>query len=509
MSRIVGAVVPLFSIRSRSDWGIGQFSDLALCARWLQSAGCSMLQLLPTYTLAGGERSPYGACTAFGLDPVYVTIDAIADLDANEIAKLVSGDQLARVRNSSVVLYDDVRNLKAHAIGRAFELFYEREWLRSTPRAGELRAFIARESAWLDDYALYMALREIHERAGWQSWPAKDRDRDAQEMRRVEELHSKRLLAVKYAQWIAFDQWAKARIEVNRIGVELMGDLPFIVGAESADVWSHPREFERETSLGVPPDGFDPNGQDWGLPSYNWRAMDANGLEWLRDRTAHAARLYDRFRLDHVVGYFRMWLCRQGECGRFEPGDESAQNDRGRNVLGAMKEAAGKSELIAEDLGVIPQFVRDAMNEFGMPGYRVLPWERDAHGLRDPRQFPALSVATWSTHDTPPITAWWGDLQPYEREEFARIGGFSPDIAGEARDNALLSLLFQSGSSLALVQAQELLGEKTRINTPGTVSDNNWAYRLPEPIESLMADKARSGRFEQIAALARAAYRSQ
>jgi 4-alpha-glucanotransferase len=257
-------------------------------------------------------------------------------------------------------------------------------------------------------------------------------------------------------------------------------------------------QFQRHMSLGAPPDAFTPEGQDWGLPPYSWLAMEGDDLAWVRARTVHAARLYDRFRLDHVVGYFRQWVRARGdgERGRFDPDGPDAQRARGRRVLGAILEEAGDARVIAEDLGVIPPFVRDTLGELGTPGYRVIPWEKDEHHRhRDPAHFPAMSVATWSTHDTPPITAWWDDLDDGERAELARRADVSIDAPDDARSLALLTSLFRSGSELTLVLAQELLGDRERINTPGVVDDTNWTYRLPRPIEELASDARISARF--------------
>jgi 4-alpha-glucanotransferase len=145
--------------------------------------------------------------------------------------------------------------------------------------------------------------------------------------------------------------------------------------------------------------------------------MDADDLGWIRARTRHAARLYDRFRLDHVVGYFRMWVKPPGGSGRFEPGDEAAQVARGIRVLRAILEGAeGSAHVVAEDLGLVPPFVRAALRDLGVPGYRVIPWELDdARHFRDPHAFPHVSVASFSTHDTKPITTWWDDFSPEDR----------------------------------------------------------------------------------------------
>jgi 4-alpha-glucanotransferase len=289
-----------------------------------------------------------------------------------------------------------------------------------------------------------------------------------------------------------------------------MGDVPFIVGGESADVWSHADEFRRDVSLGAPPDGFSADGQDWGLPAYDWARMDANDLAWHRARTRQAARLYDRFRLDHLVGYFRQWSRPPGKAARFgtfDPPTEAAQRARGLRLLSVIVEEAAPAKVIAEDLGVIPPFVREIMKDLGLPGYRVIPWEQDERGFRAPKDFPPCSVASWSTHDTAPITSWWAELPAADRKILESICPFDGTLPAPELVFAQLRALFQSGSDLALVLAPEVLGEPTRINVPGTVGGANWTYRLPAPIEELERDPAVQARMAALRALVAASGR--
>jgi 4-alpha-glucanotransferase len=519
-SRRAGVTIPLFALRTAHDWGIGDIEALPACAAWIRSAGHRLLQILPPYELADGETSPYGARTAFGIDPIYISIDGVPDLERRDITEVLGEEGLAtleRLRREPHVEYHTVRSLKRRVLDRAFERFLEVEWAKGTGRAHALRAFVKEEEYWAPDLALYVALRERHDRYGWTTWPSSERDRAAEVLEfgrcsspggALDEFGWS-VLRHQYLQWIAHEQWDRARAGMRAAGVELMGDLPFVVGEESADVWARPRQFMRDVSLGAPPDEFSKEGQDWRLPAYDWPAMDADDLGWIRARTRHASRLYDRFRLDHVVGYFRMWVKPYGGAGRFEPDVESAQLDRGTRVLRTMlAEAAGAVHVVAEDLGLIPPWVRTAMVELGIPGYRVIPWEKDVpQGLRDPRNFPALSVASLSTHDTKPITAWWEDLPPVDRRQLAALAGTDPTADPARRSLALLGLLLRAGSALTLTSPQEILGTSERINAPGTVTAANWTYRLPQPLEDLATDPVVRTRLEAIRALAHEASR--
>jgi 4-alpha-glucanotransferase len=516
VARVSGVTVPLFSIRTRADWGIGQITDLPAFAAWTRKAGQRLVQLLPTHTLSEGETSPYGAMSAFAVDPIYVTVEHVPDLDAGAIAEALgpSGKaELERLRQAPRVEYRAVRALKRRVLGAAFERFRTGALSQKTDRARAFLAFVEAEGAWLRDTALYAALRESHRDYGFSTWPEKERDRAPEVLALARDLVDDgglgtRVLEQMYLQWIALAQWRAARADLRAQGVELMGDMPFIASSESADVWAHRDQFRSDVSLGAPPDDFSADGQSWGLPVYDWAAMDRDELAWLRTRARHASKLFDRFRIDHVVGFFRQWVSRPGEKGAFYPKEEEAQRARGEAVLRAMIDAAGEGAVIAEDLGVIPPFVRETLTRLGVPGYKVLPWERDASFQPyDPRSYPALSVATWSTHDTLPITQWWYELEDWERERIAALDAIPLDLPEPERELALIKLLFSAGSDLALVLVNELLGDKTRINTPGTVVDENWSWRLPRPLEDLEGDPAVVARFEAIRALAGAAGR--
>ena len=516
MRRQAGVVLPLFALRTRRDWGIGQLTDLPACAAWILTAGQRLLQVLPPHTLAAGETSPYGALTAFGLDPIYLDVEAVEDLDPSMLdAVLAQGgrDRLERLRATERVDYVAVRALKTRALDVAFERFHQREWLPGTPRAKQLTEFMRRERGWLDDLSLFEALRGLHSGWGWATWGDEDRDRAPAAIERARAQLGPEILKVAYAQWMLYAQWDAAHRKMRELGVELMGDVPFVVGRESADVWSHASQFQLHLSLGAPPDDFSATGQDWGLPPYDWLAMEADDMAWIRMRARHAARMYDRFRMDHIVGYFRQWVRRMDgrDLGRFDPEGREAQEARGRRVLGAVLDELERApggvdppRAIAEDLGVVPAFVRDALRELEMPGYRVLPWEKDGEVFRDPQTFPSGSVVSWSTHDTAPIDAWWPELPERDRARLAERAATAAGVEEDAgRSLALLGDLYRAKSDLALVLVQELLGSKDRINTPAVVGPQNWSWRLPQPIEDLERSPATATRFETIRGLVR------
>jgi 4-alpha-glucanotransferase len=505
--KIAGVTLPLFSLRSEGDWGIGEIGDLPACARLLRRHGFSVMQLLPAHELARGETSPYGARTGFGLDPLYATVSAFADLGEGDVERAL-GDEGLRERDALRALpevdYARARALKMRALEAAFRNFDEREWKKDSPRAARLRAFCAREELWEQDLALYVALREEHGGTGWSTWPMPERTRDPATLAEARERLDRRIRFHQYLQWQLFDQWESARAAVKDAGVLLFGDLPFVVGRESSDVWACSRLFRNDMDLGAPPDEFSAVGQSWGLPPYDWTALAAEQHAWLRARAAHAARLYHGFRLDHVVGYFRQYVRKGDALGEFDPPEEPDQETHGRHLLDAMRTAARPAEIIAEDLGVIPPFVRRTLADLHLPGYKIIPWEKEPdETMRNPTEFPEVSVASYSTHDTPPLLAFFDALPARDRASLVALAGTTEEAPEQERERALLRLLFSARSALAMVLVTEIFGERTRINTPNSVGAHNWTYRLPAPLERLEGDASVRARLELLGGLLR------
>src|SRR5262245_44847046 len=268
--RRAGMCVPLFSLRSSRSWGIGEMLDVVPFAAWLRSASQSFLQILPLNELAPGETSPYSALSAMALDPRYISIGAIDDAVDFEQRW---ADEIASVRRSDRIQHELVRSLKHRALRVCFDRFFEREWRRGTSRGVELQTFIGNEAWWLDDYSLYRALRAEAGEKPWTHWDPALRERRPDALAASRAQLAREILFHNYVQWIASRQWRDARLAAA--GVEILGDFPFMVTIDSADVWSRQGEFILDASVGTPPDAFSETGQEWGLPPYKWQ--DARG----------------------------------------------------------------------------------------------------------------------------------------------------------------------------------------------------------------------------------------
>ena len=464
--RRAGISVPLFSLRSTRGWGIGEIGDLPAIADWLRSAYQSVLQILPLNELAPDELSPYSPLSAMAIDPQFISLWMIDGIGIDR----ETAQEIEIARRAPRIDYRRVRLLKKRALREAFQRFVEIAWRRDNAEAVALREYIAREDWWLDEYALYRALRHESGERSWTEWPVELRDRDPEALAAARERLADQVLFYQYVQWIAAAQWQSMRRHLD--GVEVVGDCPFMVTRDSADVWSRRSDFLLDASVGTPPDAFSETGQEWGLPPYDWEAARRNDFEWLRMRARRLADLYDGFRVDHLVGFYRTYVRPlNGDAPHFIPATEAEQTGLGETVLRIF--AGTGADVSVEDLGTIPDFVRDSIARLGLPGYKVLRWEHD-----DPRLFPPMSVAMTGTHDTDTVAEWWNTLPIAERKRFGFESPFDPTVL-----NGILSLLYNAGSNVVLLPIQDAFGWRDRINLPGTIGDANWTFVLPWPID--------------------------
>jgi 4-alpha-glucanotransferase len=487
-------MIPLFSIPSHESWGIGEIPDLMPLARWFKSAGLGFVQLLPVNEMQEGQSSPYSALSAMALDPQFIRMDAVDDWQASRSADALGPDGaglLRHARGGPKVDYAAVRTLKARALQHAFRRFDSAVWGSDDRRERQFLDFRERERWWLDDYALFRALLDAHNRRHWREWSAGVRDRDPSELNAARRTLDRSIRYYTYVQWIADEQWQRMRRDIAPIGI--FGDFPFMVSGNSADVWARQHEFDLDCSVGTPPDAFSATGQDWGLPAYRWNVVAESGYAWLRDRVRRSVALFDGFRIDHLIGFYRTFVrSRDGSAG-FSPADEHEQRAQGERLLTVFEE--GGSTLIGEDLGTVPDFMRESLAHRDIPGMKVLRWEREWHAphqpFRDPSHYPPISVATSGTHDTETLAEWWDQCEASERRALLEVpalrnSGVSAEepFSNRTRD-ALLAALVASGSSLLILPIQDVFGWRDRINTPALVNDENWTWRLPFPVEAL------------------------
>lgn len=502
----LGLLAPLFSLRSGRGWGIGELPDLAGLSPFARECGASFLMTLPLLEPSPGLESPYSAGSFFALDPIYLALDELPAFDAiGGRAALPAEDKAAldAVEAAPWVRHGDVRALKERVLRRAHAHFLATVDAASAP-ARDLGRFREEHAAWLPDYALFRALKHRLPQS-WRTWPDGVRTRHVPSLEDARrELHDEVELRT-WLQWLTFRQLEKARADARAAGLRLVADEPFLVADDSADVWQLQHLFRFDATVGAPPDAFSAEGQEWGLPPYRWDRIAEAGFDLFRRRGAHVARFFDAVRIDHVVGLYRTYHrpLDKRVPHFFYPEGQPAQLAQGEAALAAF--ASGGAELVAEDLGVIPDFVRASLDRLKIPGYRVMRWEADLGRYRDPAAYPALSVATTATHDTESSAEWWEKLTEWERRAFCALPGLSHLGERERFDeevwHALLTAAVGSGSQLVLLPVGDVLALRARVNTPNTMGPENWSMRLPWTLPAMSEDAIVRGRARAVRAM--------
>ena len=487
-----GLLVPLFACPSSLSWGVGDIGDIEMIAAWLAAAGQRVLQLLPINEMAPGQQSPYSAISAMAIDPIYIRVTDVTDFNAIGGESWLSEPDRARLdaaRGAPRIDYAAVRALKRTALRAAFARFFEAEWCRDTERARALRLFLSQQAWWIEDYSVFRAIHARDAERPWTEWPAEWQRREPAAINTIRRELAREVLYYQYLQWQAALQWQRARARAH--GVQLFGDLPFMVDGDSADVWARQHQFRLDATLGVPPDAFSASGQDWGMPVYRWDVIAGEDYRWLRERARRSADLYDGYRVDHLVGFYRTYgRPVDGSKAFFTPADQPSQVALGERILGLLR--AARAEIIAEDLGTVPDFVRESLARLAIPGFCVFRWERywhtDGQPFRDPGAYPALSVATSGTHDTEPMIVWWEHASEDERQKVSSLPTIQriaadADFAHAPYDtkvrDVLLESLFAARSQILVLPIQDVFGWPDRINEPATIGDHNWTFRLP------------------------------
>lgn len=457
--------------------GIGDFGPAAYdFVDFLNRADQSYWQLLPlnpTDPIYG--NTPYSSNSAFAVSPLFISLELLAG------EGLLKKDELSAVPvlpHDDRVDYPAAIAVKGRLLDRAFERFTQ------SGRAGKLYAdFYERNSFWLDDYAAFIAIKKNFNGQMWNQWPAEIRDRDPGILKGLRSKLAADLERVKFFQYLLWQQWMALKAYCRDKDVALIGDLPIYVNDDSADVWANPKIFQLDENCeprfvaGVPPDYFSETGQRWGNPLYDWEKLKAHGYHWWIDRIRRNLELFDIVRIDHFRGFLGYWQIPASEKtavnGEWRPGP-------GDSFFNAIKKKWPQLPIIAEDLGIITPDVHDAMQRFGFPGMKVLQFafNGDAANPYLPQNYSENSIVYTGTHDNNTTRGWFRkDAQPYERENLSRYLQKAVDENSVAWD--LIDLAMKSVAGIAIAPMQDVLAlaEDSRMNVPGTVS-NNWQWRL-------------------------------
>jgi 4-alpha-glucanotransferase len=549
--KIAGVLVPLFALRREDDLGIGDLGALREFIDWIAEIGFTLVQLLPINE-TGADNSPYNAISSMAIEPttLHLAPDSPEDLTRDDFEGALARVDLPSLRRGRAK-YRRVKELKQRILERAFANFAARA---GEERRSEFKRFCEEQSSWLRDYALFRVLiEENNGSAAWDRWPSQHQSSESARNWIRDLPHDKQATLTQrgdffcYVQWIAHQQWREIKAHAEQRGVALIGDIPFGVSYYSADVFSRRNEFMLDWFGGAPPesvfkdDAFTQKwGQNWGIPLYRWSAMRANNLQWWRERVRATRRIFHLFRIDHVMGFYRIYafpwapqknkeflpLDQQqmlertgGRTPHFIPCDDDTPEHReankreGEEYLRVVLEEAGAARVAGEDLGVVPDYVRPNLRSLGIAGFKIPQWEtRD--GMIIPGEiYDRLSVATYATHDHEPIRALWDEARKHPDsdsgqqarvtlERIALFAGLNSklDELDYEKDfyPAVIDALFRCNSWIAIAMITDLLVRKYRFNVPGTRASLNWTRRIQRSIAKLRSSGKEQKRMQLI-----------
>lgn len=490
-----GICVPLFSLRSNSSCGIGEYSDLLLLIDWCKEIGFDVIQLLPLNDLGRGS-SPYSAISAMALNPLNIGLAHLPEANSDpELKQQLT--LLQELNKKNRVNYDHVISGK----DRFLQLYFKK-FGKTVLKSSDYEAFV-QENPWLQSYGLFKALKIVNNWTQWPDWSKELVNISPEAYQKLLQQYSDAITYHSFIQFLCFRQLKEVHVKAFEEGISLMGDIPILISPDSADVWHLRHLFNLELSAGSPPDAF-ADGQNWGFPLYCWNEIEREHYKWWKERLSVCNSLYDIYRIDHIVGFYRIWAVPVGKAptsGHFEPIDESKWISNGATIMHMMLNSSDMLP-IGEDLGTVPPLVRVNMRSLGICGTRVIRWERaweeDKRFYHIDEYIPE-SMTTVSTHDTETLQMWWQN--PIDgAPEFAFFKGWSynPLLTQEQR----YSILYDSHHTTSLFHIN-LLGEylamvpmltwpnpeDERINVPGVISEHNWTYRMRPLLENMMQNE--------------------
>jgi 4-alpha-glucanotransferase len=465
-------------------YGIGSFNQAAYdWVDFLKRTRQSLWQVLPLGPTGYGD-SPYQSFSSFAGNPYLISLEDMAKEGLLEQAVLAG----APVFPAERVDYGAIYQWKLPTLRRAAAAFQT----SATPaQRKEFDGFCAENTDWLDDFALFMALKDAHQGAPWNQWEMDLRSRKAQALKAAAKTLAEAIHNHKYNQWLFYRQWGALKRYANKKNIQIIGDIPIFVAMDSADAWTNPGEFLLDAEYqptavaGVPPDYFSETGQLWGNPLYRWKAMKENSYAWWLRRIRAALRLYDIVRVDHFRGFAAYW-----EVPASEPTAVNGEwvKGPGADFFTVVKRELGDLPIIAEDLGEITPDVIELRNQFALPGMKILQFafSTDASDKFLPHNYEHNFVVYTGTHDNDTTRGWYRNTATdSERDHFRRY--FRTD--GHDAAWTMIDAAWCSVADTAIAPLQDLLNldGEARMNLPGQAS-GNWGWRfLPGQLTPFLA----------------------
>jgi 4-alpha-glucanotransferase len=431
---------------------------------FLHDSGISVWQTLPL-GMTHADGSPYQCLSAHAGNPALIDTDSLIKLNW-----LNPSEECEECKGSFVFN-------KSCLIANAYKGFLERA---NKKDKDDFSAFCKEKAFWLNDFALFMALRSMFNQQSWNQWPTPFKEREISALNEASERLAEDIGNIKFEQYVFFRQWMKLKSYANERGILLFGDIPIFVSYDSADVWANRKVFklnetgEMSVVAGVPPDYFSATGQRWGNPHYNWNYLNKTGFAWWVERMETQLEQFDILRIDHFRGLEAAW-----EIPANEPTAQVGEwvKAPGKELLEAIKAKLGSIPLVAEDLGIITKEVEALRDEFNLPGMKILQFAFGSGNENPylPSHYERNCVVYTGTHDNDTTIGWSHTIQDYERSHvYDYLGQSTLPI-----NCMLIQAALGSVANLAIIPMQDILelGSEARMNTPGTTV-GNWKWRF-------------------------------
>ncbi|MCI0382000.1 MAG: 4-alpha-glucanotransferase [Chlamydiae bacterium] len=487
----------LSSLHSKKSCGIGEFFDLIPIIDWCHKLKLDLIQLLPL-TDSGDDPSPYFSLSSCALNPLFLSLDRLPYLDHYpELEKKLA--DLRKLNEFPRVAFPDVVSHKYSW----FSEYFDKAGERFLKQKGFQEFW--KENPWVEGYALFKAIKKTVSKNHWMTWPNELKNPSKEEYQELLKRHANDLHFFILLQYLCYLQLSHVKEYANSKEIYLEGDIPILISPDSADVWQFQDQFDLSLVAGAPPDIYTEEGQVWGVPLFNWDVVKKTNYSWWKQRISYAANFFNLYRIDHIVGFFRIWAIPPGypsKDGFFTPKEKSKWLAQGREILEMLIENSLMLP-IGEDLGVVPEEVRDTLAKLGICGTKILRWERkwkEDKSFIPFQEYHPVSMTSVSTHDSEPLQLWWRDI-PDEAKSYAEFKhwDYKPYLTISQRKQ----ILWDSHHTSSLFHVnllQEYLAifpqlvwenpEDERINIPGKVLPTNWTYRFRCNVEEICSHES-------------------